>query len=298
MPYLFLALLLLPGAATAAGLPAHLLVPGPLREARPELLALALVTAAALGLAYVGLRRSVSIDERARALQLQLAAEREARACADQALAENSDALYRLVSQQEGLRDGERKRIARDLNAGLGSRLLSVRAELARLADNPEAAGRLDGALANVDGALAAVRAATGGLRALGPDEGLRPAVERSLRDHAHLTGLRYRFESGMDPAACGTCDRASRLAAFALLQEVLGDSAGFAQDELRVRLTEGAERIVLELEGGRTPGLALPDDLRERIRALGGRLELSLAAPQRPRVTLSLPVREPSEAA
>lgn len=299
MPYIFL-VLLLPAGALAADGSIHSLVPLPMRETRPELLAFALVTLAALALTLIVLRRSVSHDERARTLQAMLAAEREARAHADQALAENSEALFRLASRQAGMGEGERK-LARELNAGLGNRLLSLRAELANLADkaaaDPRFTDRLDGALANVDGALAAVRAAAGADPAPAPSAGLRPAVERSLRDHARLTGLRYRFEAGVDPCCADTCDSPARLAAFALLQEVLGDGAGFAQEELRVRLTEGARQLTLEVEGGRTPALVLPPELRERIATLGGRLELALLAPGQPRVTLSLPTGEPAEA-
>jgi len=62
------------------------------------------VTLAALLLAYAGLRRSATSDTRARSLQGQLDAEREARQLSDQALAADHDLLCRLVRQNDGAR--------------------------------------------------------------------------------------------------------------------------------------------------------------------------------------------------
>ena len=166
-------------------------VPAALRSVPPELLACVLATLAALLLAFLGLRRSVNTEERAHALQLQLAAEREARTHADQALAEHHDVLCRLVRRQEGVREGERSRIARDLNDQLGHRLSRLRAELTRLHDSvdapPQLASRLDGALAKVDGAITAVRAVAGGLRPIGHQEGLRQALRRRKATPAEI---------------------------------------------------------------------------------------------------------------
>jgi hypothetical protein len=76
-----------------------------------ELAACLAITLVALVLAYIGMRRSTALDERARSLQGQLEAEREARHQSDQALAANHDVLCRLVRQhQDGrtLTDGLR----------------------------------------------------------------------------------------------------------------------------------------------------------------------------------------------
>lgn len=298
-PTAFLAALL---AAAPCPAWAVLPVPAALRSVPPALLACALVTVAALLLAFLGLRRNVSTEERAHALQLQLAAEREARTQADQALAEHHELLCRLVRRQEGLREGERSRIARDLDDQLGIRLSRLRAELSRLHDSadaePRLAGRLGGALARVDGAITAVRAVAGGRRPIGPQEGLRQALQRVLQDQARLSGLRYRFDAGLDPDA-PLADRAARLAVFRLLQEVAASAARRPAGELRVRLAEGADRLSLMVEGGaEIGGDSLPDELQERLQALGASLRIEQPAPGRGRMQLSIPIREAAELA
>ena len=283
----------------------HGLVPLPWRSAAPEVLACVMVTLAALVLAYIGLRRSVTTDERARALQHQLAAEREARRQSDQALADNHDLLCRMVHQHEGVREGERTRIGCELQAELGRRLSSLRDEMASLRECAEAtpalAARLDRALAGIDGAIHAVRAVAGGLRGANPGDGLRQALERCLAEHAHRHGLCYRFEAGVDPSSRASQDRAARLAVFRVLQDVLAGAArkvgGRADEkecELHVRLLEGASTLGLEIDGcaGSVDDLAaLPVELVEHIRTLGGVLRMVATAERRARWMLSVPV-------
>jgi len=291
----------------AAAGEAHALVPLPWRSAAPEMLACAMVTLAALVLAYIGLRRSVTTDERARALQHQLAAEREARCQSDRELADNHDVLCRLVRQHEGVREGERTRIGCELQAELGRRLSSLRNEMASLQECAQAAPalavRLERALAGIDGAIHAVRAVAGGLRGANPGDGLRQALERCLAEHAHRHGLRYRFEAGVDPSSCASHDRAARLAVFRVLQDVLagaarraGNTGDMQERELHVRLLEGACTLGLEIDGcaGSVDDLsALPVELVEHIRAMGGVLRMVVTAERRVRWSLAVPVGE-----
>ncbi|MDY0975602.1 hypothetical protein SOM61_11530 [Massilia sp. CFBP9012] len=294
-------------AQSAQASEAHVLVPLPWRSAAPEILACVMVTLAALVLAYIGLRRSVTTDERARALQHQLAAEREARCQSDQALADNHDVLCRMVRQHEGVREGERTRIGCQLQAELGRRLSSLRDEMANLQEcaqaTPALAVRLDRALAGIDGAIHAVRAVAGGLRGANPGDGLRQALERCLAEHAHRHGLRYRFEAGVDPRSRASQDRAARLAVFRVLEDVLagatrkvGGRADDQERELHVRLLEGASTLGLEIDGcaGSVDEVtALPVELVEHIRAMGGVLRMVATAERRARWTLSVPVCE-----
>ena len=293
-------------APVAAGSEVHAMVPLPWRGAAPELLACVMVTLAALVLAYIGLRRSVTTDERARALQQQLAAEREARCQSDQALADNHDVLYRLLRRHEGVREGERSRIGCQLQAELGRRLDNLRNEMASLhagvhdndAAAPLLAARLERALANLDGTIKAVRAVAGGLRGVIPGDGLRHALERCLAEHADSHGLRYRFEAGVDPRSRASDDRAARLAVFRVLQDVLAGAARTLGNEpgreLHVRLLEGAGTLGLEIDGcgGAVDDMsALPLELVDQIRAMGGVLRMVATAERRARWSLSVPV-------
>lgn len=275
--------------------------------APPGLLLGGLVTLAALALALLGLRRGASSDERALSLQLQLSAEREARNQSDQALADNHDLLCRMVRQQEGVRESERSRIARELQAELGCRLLTLRGELARLHDKAPAGGigRLDVALAHLDATIGVVRAVAGGLRGFGPGDGLRHALERCVAEHAHLHGLRYRFEAGVDPSSRASQDRAARLAVFRVLQDVLATAqrgqAGEPEGELHVRLHESACSLGLEIDGcagSPDQAAALPGELVDHIRAMGGVLRVIATAERRGRWSLSVPVPPPAPTA
>lgn len=263
---------------------------------------------AALALAYLGLRRGAACDEQVSTLQQQLAVEREARCQSDQALADNHDVLCRLVRQQDDVRAGERSRIARELQAELGCRLLTLRQQLSSLRDGaaPGAIGNLDAALAHLDATLDVVRAVAGGLRGFGPGDGLRHALERCLAEHAHLHGLRYRFEAGIDPGARASADRHARMAVFRVLQDVLataqrkrrGGQQAEAAGELRVRLLESACSLGLEIDGcAGTPDQldTLPGELVETIRAMGGVLRVIATAERRGRWSLSVPVQHPA---
>ncbi|MBD8562965.1 hypothetical protein IFU01_01665 [Oxalobacteraceae sp. CFBP 8763] len=283
---------------------AYFMVPMLLRSAAPELLACVLVTLAALVLACLSLRRSMGLEERAQVLHGQLAAERESRAQSEQALADNHDVVYRLVRQNEDVRDSERTRIARELQSELGRRLLTLRIDLSTLHDSatsaqaPALASRLASAMTHLDGALGAVRAVASGLRGFGPGDGLRHALERCLAEHANLYGMRYRFEAGIDPSSRASQDRAARLAVFRVLQDVLATAARVQHGELHVRLLENASSLGLEIDGcASAPGevASLPAELIDQIRAMGGVLRVVATAGDAGRWSLSLPVRHPA---
>lgn len=295
--FLVVVLALLPVAVSAEASASHFLVPLPLRSAPPELLACVLVTTSALVLAFLSLRRSLSLEERAREMHRQLAAERDARSLSEQALADNHDVLYRMVRQNEDVRECERNRIARELQSELGKRLLILRTELSNLHDSaataqaPALASRLGGALTHVD-------SAHGGLRGFGPGDGLRHALERCLAEHANLYGMRYRFEAGIDPTSRASQDRGARLAVFRVLQDVLATAARVQHRELHVRLLENARSLGLEIDGcDSAPDevASLPGELIDQIAAMGGVLRVVPTADHCGRWSLSLPVHSPA---
>ena len=115
---LFSALLLYAGRAAAVQ-PA---TPLPDGGAWPALIACAMVTLAALSLAWMGLRYGAASEARAHALQLQLHCEREARTQADDALAASHDVMCSLVRRQAGSGDREpaRNGVLRRTDSGAG----------------------------------------------------------------------------------------------------------------------------------------------------------------------------------
>lgn len=276
------------GALTLSA-PASAAMPLPLRGAAPEMMAAAMVTLAAIALAMLLERRSQAAQERSRVLERQLEAERGAHAEVEDALAGSHEVLCRLVRQQEGVREAERARIARDLHDELGQRLLSLRVELALQqaalrGTSPAAHDKLSAAVASLDAAIRSVRAIVTGLRPIAKGMCLRQAAERHLAEFARLHGLDYRLEAGR-PAAGEEAGRDQEQDAvlFRVLQEALSNVARHAQaTTVCVTLVESAGEAVLTIEDDGI-GLAARgapdaracgiDGMRERTEAFGGRL-------------------------
>ena len=263
-------------------------VPLPLRGVAPELAAAAMLGLAALAMACMAQRRARAAIERGRTLEDRLASERAAHAEVEAALAGSHEVLCRLVRQQEGVREAERSRIARDLHDELGHRLLSLRVELALQqaavrGTSPVVHDRLTAAIGGLDAAIRSVRAIVSGLRPLTAGVGLRQAAERHLADFARLHGLDYRFEAG---AACaeGTQDPERDAVLFRVLQEALWNGARHAHaTTVCVSLAEAAGETVLRVEDdgigpapavlGRGWGI---EGMRERTEAYGGSFSLA----------------------
>ncbi|WP_161783209.1 sensor histidine kinase [Massilia sp. BSC265] len=275
-------------AATAASAPAGAAMPLPLRGAPPETMAAAMVTMAAIALAVLLERRSQAAQERSRALEQQLEAERGAHADVEEALAGSHEVLCRLVRQQETVREAERARIARDLHDELGHRLLSLRVELALQqaalrGTSPGAHDKLTAAVASLDTAIRSVRAIVTGLRPIATGQSLRQAVERHLADFARLHGLDYRFDAGRSGEDDERRDQEQDAVLFRVLQESLSNVARHAQATMVcITLVESAGEAVVTIEDDGVGPAALDhldvrgcgvDGMRERTEAFGGTL-------------------------
>lgn len=296
-------------AAPAASAELASAVPLPLRGAPPELLAAGMVALAALALAVLLQRRSRAAEERSRSLELQLAAQRSANADVEQALAGSNDVLCRLVHGQEGVRESERSRIARDLHDELGNRLLALRVELAlqQAAVRGTAPGlhdKLSAAIANLDASIRAVRAIVGGLRPIAPGASLRQAAERHLAEFARLHGLDYRFDAGSDPFEVGRADRETDAVLFRALQEALADVAHHAHATMVcVTLVDSARDITLKVEddgavAAEPERASSLDGMRERTEALGGTVRMSGGRRGGTVLSVTLPVRREPQTA
>ncbi|MFN3791457.1 sensor histidine kinase [Massilia sp.] len=263
-------------------------MPLPLRGAPPEMMVAAMVSLAAIALAVLVERRSQAAQERTRALEQQLEAERGAHADVEAALAGSHEVLCRLVRQQEGVREAERARIARDLHDELGHRLLSLRVELALQqaavrGTAPAVHDKLTVAVGNLDTAIRSVRAIVTGLRPIAKGQSLRQAAERHLADFARLHGLDYRFDAGRDPGQEDRRDQEQDAVLLRVLQESLSNVARHAQATMVcVTLVESAGEALLKIEDDGIGPAALEhldrrgcgiDGMRERTEAFGGSL-------------------------
>lgn len=298
------ALAAIAAAAPAAAAELAAAVPLPLRGAPPELLAAGMVALASLALAVLLQRRSQAAEERSRSLELQLAAQRRAHADVEHALAGSHEVLCRLVHGQEGVRESERSRIARDLHDELGQRLLALRVELALQqaavrGTFPVIHDKLTAAIANLDASIRAVRAIVGGLRPIAPGTSLRQAAERHLAEFARLHGLDYRFDAGSDPLVAPCTDRETDAVLFRALQEALANVAHHAHATMVcVTLVDSACNITLKVEDdGAVPAVQPErggslDGMRERTEALGGTMRMTDGRRGGTVVSVTLPVR------
>ncbi|MDB5793114.1 MAG: hypothetical protein JWQ80_3138 [Massilia sp.] len=250
------------------------------------------------------LRRAIDADDRTRDLATRLAHEQDARRAAEDILAGTQTVLSRVVRQQESARDSERGRVARAIDDELGQPLLTLRVELCllQLAANgihPAVHQKAGAMIGTLDLALGALRTLVGQLRPLGPDEGLRAAIERELDAFTRLNGIAHLLDIG--PGALGE-PACAQPESDALLYRVLQQAlAGVAHQggatEVRVSLQRGSAGLTLRIDdnggGKRRPeapcacGLA---GMREWVEACGGALRLGAGPDGGMALALTLP--------
>lgn len=250
------------------------------------------------------LRYHLGFDDRLVDAQAQLGAERHARGLAERALAETHKVLCRLVDQQEGVRETERRRIARDIHDDLGQNLLALKIELTMLqhatrAANPQLNARFDPMIRNLDLAIKSLRGIINDLHPLALDAGLRYAMEWQLSEFTRLNGIRHHFTA--DPAAFDA-DKAFDTMLFRILQESLSNVARHSQaTEVRVALTCKAGQISLTIRDNgigfnkknAVEGCGL-DGIRDRVSALGGSFAIDNPPGGGCRLSLDVPLTQP----
>jgi len=210
-----------------------------------------------------------------------------------------NSALRRAHDEVEQLAKlAERERIARDLHDLLGHTLstIALKAELAgRLAerDPVRAGGEIAEVAAIARRALSEVRKAVRGFRAVGLDEALVGA--RQALGAGEVT-LEEEIAPGELPP------QAESVLALALREAVTNVLRHAGARRCTVRLGHGEGSVWLEVTDDGRGGLGREGEglrgMRERVEALGGRIERSAGAGTRLRVVLPLQPGEPSLAA
>lgn len=208
---------------------------------------------------------------------------------AERKLRESQAQLQELAAFLQTAREEERARIARELHDELGQALTVLRIDLSwldgkclrcsRLTD--EVSDRLTGARSLVERTVDALRRISADLRPpMLDDLGLAAALEHHVAEFSRRTGLpcalslnREEFEMDNQPAT----------AIFRLVQEALTNAARHAQaNGVEVNVEESEDRVRLTVtddgRGFEEPAAAGRFGLlgmRERVKALGGWLEI-----------------------
>jgi PAS domain S-box-containing protein len=211
----------------------------------------------------------------------------------------HEDELHELSSRLLQLQDEERRRIARDLHDSLAQQMMAASLNLAQLRKLPASARAKRNALTSetrkmISDAARQIRSISYLLHPPLLDElGLASAIEEYVQGFSQRTGIHVDIDLQF---RAGRLSQEIETALFRILQESLGNiQKHSASETASIRLTSDSHRITLEISdrGKGIPGSALnsyvaqPQKLgvgilgmRERMRQLGGRLELSSNGP------------------
>jgi PAS domain S-box-containing protein len=208
---------------------------------------------------------------------------------AEMELRESRERLRMLTAYLEDARERERAGIARELHDQLGQALTALRLDLETVVGQQErgeviSPDKLAGMSRLLDDTAADVRRISSELRpGILDDIGLVAAIEWQLGQWAERTGLRYNLRVEADDAGL---DRARSTALFRVLQELLTNVARHSgASTLDVSFTRDAGRVVLAVsddgcgitgEQASDPGSLGLIGMRERLRPLGGDLEIT----------------------
>jgi PAS domain S-box-containing protein len=206
----------------------------------------------------------------------------------EDALRQSHEQLRRLSLRLEQVREEERRRIAREIHDELGGTLTGLKmdvAQLRRLGSGLEAPGlaKLETFSQNIDQAIQTVRRIATDLRpAVLDDFGLLAAMEWQLGEFQQRAGIETQWASNASEAAL---DGDAAVAVFRVFQESLtniGRHAAATRVDVRVKVSREALAFEVidngrgitpqELRSAKSLGLA---GMRERLRLLGGELQL-----------------------
>jgi len=199
-------------------------------------------------------------------------------------LQRTNENLRRLAGHAESIKEGERKRIAREIHDDLGQNLLALRIEVDLLASrtgkrHPRLHARARLMIAQIDATIKSVRQIINDLRPHVLDLGLTAAVDWQIAEFQRRTGLACELVSH-DPDLHVSDRCATTL--FRILQESLTNVSRHAHaTTVRVELAGDADSISMTVSdngvglpraGSQKPGSFGLVGIEERVRILGGK--------------------------
>jgi PAS domain S-box-containing protein len=223
-------------------------------------------------------------------------------------LERSRERLRALAARLEAVREQERAHVAREVHDELGSSLTAIKMEVVQLRQGLEkleaddAAGlaaRANAAAELIDATMGAVRTIAMELRpAILDDFGLVAALDWQLNEFSRRTGIRGHMHvaPGQTPVAPNQA-----IAVFRVFQELLTNiarHAGASRVEVRLAQEDGNLQLVVRDDGrGFEPAAATGSGglglvrMRERLKALGGELDIASAAGRGTAVEVRLPL-------
>ena len=223
-----------------------------------------------------------------------------------QELQHSRQQLQRLASHQEIIKEEERKRIAREIHDELGQNLLALRIDASMLharsgARHPRLHEKARLALAHIDATIRSVRSIINDLRPPVLDLGLQAAIEWQVDEFQRRSGIACAIRAGRADFD-RVIDERSATALFRILQESLTNVLRHAHArhvvvELRheagyfhLRIADDGVGLKQErVRSDKTFGL---QGIRERLRMLDGRLEITSAPGAGTELRIAIPAR------
>lgn len=209
-----------------------------------------------------------------------------------------------LAALQDGIKESERRRIARDIHDDLGQNLLALKIDISMLqvstsGMHPLVSEKLALIARNIDLSIKSMRCIINDLRPVGLEAGLQAAVERQLGEFGRINGLHcgLHVDAGVYAASAGKDVEAIL---FRILQEALSNIARHAAaTEVDVALRRDASGLHMTVSDN---GVGMPAPavrgrgllgMEERVAAAGGRLAIDSAAGSGTVIALTLPLAE-----
>lgn len=211
--------------------------------------------------------------------------------------------LRRLAAHADQIKEGERKRIAREIHDDLGQNLLALRIEADMLATrtrerHPRLHTRARSTLSQIDATIKSVRQIINDLRPNVLDLGLSAAVEWQIAEFKRRTGIACELID--EPKEVVLSDHAAT-AFFRILQESLSNIVRHAHaSSVRVELRSSGRQLTMTVsdngiglgarERGKVGSFGLVG-IEERISILGGSFSISSTDGEGTTVCVTVPL-------
>lgn len=226
---------------------------------------------------------------------------------ADLALAHSREQLRALVAQNEAIREGERKHLAREIHDELGQVLTALRMDLSLLDMRfgnlePSISKKVLEMKALLDRAIRGARDVVANLRPSTLDMGLRLALENLCAEFSQHSGIACQFKTQEESLEL---DEDRTVVVYRIVQESLTNAMRYAGAS-QVTVTLGRKGNVFEVvvcDNGRGFDASLVSQrrtfghlgMRERALALGGYVDISSAPGQGVTISITIPIPSPN---
>lgn len=242
----------------------------------------------------------------------QLNAEIAERKLTEDALLQSQETIRSLAKHQEIVKEGERKRIAREIHDELGQNLMALRIDASMLAartalSHPRLNARAKSALNDIDTTIKSVRDIINNLRPPVLDLGLPAAFEWQVKEFQRRNSIACILNiSGTDAQYKLDDDQATAL--FRILQESLANVSRHAQaNQITISLSQDGGNVLMKVADN---GIGLVPNCRrkthsygligikERVNTLHGEMTIDSRKNEGTALTVIIPITYPAESA